>query len=437
MATSGTNPGTARTPARRSSSAGPARDWRPLLIVAIVLEIFAVWLVHWIDTRGYVDTQVYQLGGRAWLSGFDLYGDLTPESPDSSTLPFIYPPFAALLFAPLSLVPTSAAVLVVSLTSHLSILVTAYALARRSPYFAARAPFVAAGAAALMPWLTLIEPARETLNYGQINLLLMALVAADCLLGRTRWPRGLLVGLAGAIKLTPLGFLLFFLLRRDHRALGTALATFSGTVLLGVLAAPRDSATWWLEQMFDTGGSMGAVYAGNLSLRSLIAKQDISGAGLNLLWIAGAIALVGIAVWAMRYAQQQANTALMLAFNAVLVVLISPISWSHHWVWAGPTLALLLTMAVRHRWYGILAAVLLAGATVLYGPQWHLPYTENRELDWTPLQQVIGNAYTLWGIALLIGGAVAYWRWTAPAEDAAGTRGSPAAGNGSAAARSR
>ncbi|MHA6797868.1 glycosyltransferase 87 family protein [Bounagaea algeriensis] len=416
MAASGTTPATVRTPAERAGAGPPARDWRPLLIVAILLEIFAVWFVHWIDTRGYVDTQVYQLGGRAWLSGFDLYGDLTPESPDSSTLPFIYPPFAALLFTPLSLVPANTAVLAVSLTSHLSILVTAYALARCSPYFAARAPFVAAGAAALMPWLTLIEPARETLNYGQINLLLMALVAADCLLPRTRWPRGLLVGLAGAIKLTPLGFLLFFLIRRDHRALGTGLATFSGTVLLGVLAAPRDSATWWLGQMFDTGSSMGTVYAGNVSLRSLIAKQDISGTGLNLLWIAGAIALFGITVWAMRYAQQQANTALMLAFNAVLIVLISPISWSHHWVWAGPTLALLFAMAVRHRRYGLLAAVLLAGATVLYGPHWHLPYTENRELDWTPLQQVLGNSYTLWGIALLIGGAVAYWRWTAPTE---------------------
>ncbi len=85
---------------------------------------------------------------------------------------------------------------------------------------------------------------------------------------------------------------------------------------------------------------------------------------------------------------------------------------------------------MRHRRYGLLAAVLLAGATVLYGPQWHLPYTENRELDWTPLQQVLGNSYTLWGIALLIGGAVAYWRWTAPVER-------PQTRPGVAAARSR
>lgn len=44
------------------------------------------------------------------------------------------------------------------------------------------------------------------------------LVAADCLTCQPRWPRGLLVGIAAAIKLTPAAFVLFFLLRRDYRA---------------------------------------------------------------------------------------------------------------------------------------------------------------------------------------------------------------------------
>ena len=67
----------------------------------------------------------------------------------------------------------------------------------------------------LLPAALFLEPVRNTLNYGQVNVALMALVAADCLAAAPRWPRGALVGLAAAVKLTPAAFVLFFLLRRD------------------------------------------------------------------------------------------------------------------------------------------------------------------------------------------------------------------------------
>ncbi|MFD0923627.1 glycosyltransferase 87 family protein [Saccharopolyspora rosea] len=389
-----------------------ARDRRFLLVAAIVVEICAIWFVHWIHTRGYMDTEVYRLGARAWLRGYQVYGDdLTPETPDSATLPFIYPPFAALLFVPLAWMSVDAAIVTVAVLSHLAILVTAYCLARSSSYLAPRAGHVAVVTALLMPVLTLIEPARETINYGQINLVLMALVAADCLLPRTRWPRGLLVGLAGAIKLTPLGFLLFFLLRRDFRAAAISAVTFASTVVLGLIAAPEDSADWWLDKMLSTGDSFGTVYAGNLTLRSLIAKQSITGTELDVLWIAGSVVLLGLAVLGIRYALRTANPPLALMVNAVLVLLVSPISWSHHWVWAAPTLALLFAMALRRGWYGILLTVGICAVVVLVGPQWYLPNTGDRELSWTFSQQVVGNAYTLIGIGFLLACAVACVRF--------------------------
>jgi alpha-1,2-mannosyltransferase len=387
------------------------RDGRYLLVAAIIVEILAIWFVHWIDTRGYMDTEIYRLGGRAWLKGFQIYGDdLSPETPDDGTLPFIYPPFAALVFAPLAWIPTDAAVLVVAVLSHLSILLTAYTLARSSSYFAPRAGLVALAAAVVMPFITLIEPSRETLNYGQINLVLMALVAADCLLPRTKWPRGLLVGIAAAIKLTPLGFLLLFLLRKDFRAAAVAVLTFAATVLLGLIAAPEDSADWWLDKIVSTGDSFGTVYAGNLTLRSLLAKQELTGTALNSFWLLGSIVLVVLAILGIRYALRVGNTALALMVNAVLVLLISPISWSHHWVWAAPTLALLFAMSLRHSWYGVMLTVTFCALVVMIGPQWYLPYTNDRELDWTFSQQIVGNAYTLIGIGFLIAVAVAFFR---------------------------
>jgi len=50
----------------------------------------------------------------------------------------------------------------------------------------------------------------------------MALVALDCLVAKPKWPRGMLIGVAAAIKLTPAVFVLFFLLRRDYRSAVTA-----------------------------------------------------------------------------------------------------------------------------------------------------------------------------------------------------------------------
>ncbi|WP_406688270.1 glycosyltransferase 87 family protein [Saccharopolyspora sp. ID03-671] len=385
-----------------------ARDGRHVLIAAIVLEVLAVWFVHWIDTRGYMDTEIYRLGARAWLNGYQVYGDdLTPETPDSATLPFIYPPFAALLFIPLTWLSETAAVVVVALCSHLAILVTAYSLARSSRHLAPHAGRVAVATALLLPWLTIIEPSRETLNYGQINLVLMGLVAADCLLPRTRWPRGMLVGIAAAIKLTPLGFLLLFLLRKDYRAMSITGVTFATTVFVGFLAAPRDSADWWLDKMLSTGDSFGTVYAGNLTLRSLLAKQELTGFALNSLWIGGSLLLLVLAIMGIRYALSVRDVPLALMINAVWVLLVSPISWSHHWVWAGPALALVFVMSLRNRWYGMTIAVVISAITVLAGPQWYLPNTDDRELDWTFSQQIVGNAYTLIGIGFLVCAAIA------------------------------
>lgn len=386
------------------------RDGRHLLIAFIVLEVLAIWFVHWIDTRGYMDTEIYRLGARAWLNGYQLYGDLTPESPDSVTLPFIYPPFAAILFTPLAWMSVEAAVVTVAVCSHLAILTTSYAFAKSSPYLAPNAGLVAVATTGLMPWLTVLEPARDTINYGQINLVLMALVAADCLLPRTRWPRGLLVGLAAAIKLTPLGFLLLFLLRRDYRAMAISAGTFVATVLIGWLAMPRDAGDWWLDEMWSTTADFGTIYAGNLTLRSLLAKQGLTAVTLDSLWIAGSVLLLALAVLGIRYALRADDLPLAVVINATWVLLASPISWSHHWVWAAPALAAVFAMSLRRRWYGMTFAAALCALTFAIGPQWYLPYTDGRELDWTFSQQVVGNAYALIGIGFLISAAVAHVR---------------------------
>src|SRR6185369_14582877 len=71
-----------------------------------------------------------------------------------------------------------------------------------------------------------LEPVRANFDFGQINVVLMTLVLADTVPRRTPWPRGLLLGLAIALKLTPAVFLLYFALRRDGRAALVSVASF-------------------------------------------------------------------------------------------------------------------------------------------------------------------------------------------------------------------
>ena len=126
-------------------------------------------------------------------------------------------PRAAVALSPLSLMPMAVAGTLLTLVS---VVLTAVVLRLFLRYGAGAGSWWLVGW--LLPVALLLEPVRNTLNYGQVNILLMALVAADCLLPVTRWPRGALVGLAAAVKLTPAAFVLFFLCRGDRRAAGTS-----------------------------------------------------------------------------------------------------------------------------------------------------------------------------------------------------------------------
>jgi hypothetical protein len=158
---------------------------RGIGLVVVNIVVLTWFLAPW---RPHLDLDVYRLGARMWLSGGDLYG-LLPPTIIGNHLPFTYPPVAAVLFTPFTLVPLPVAGVVLTALSVVALVV----VPRLTP----------ARVAVVLPVALLLEPVRETLGFGQVNLLLMALVALDCLHRRPRWPRGVLVGLAAAIKLTP------------------------------------------------------------------------------------------------------------------------------------------------------------------------------------------------------------------------------------------
>jgi alpha-1,2-mannosyltransferase len=394
-------------------------EHRSLLATIAVAELIAVLVVSTIDQYNHVDGEVYRLGARALLDGRDLYNDL-PATEGGLFLPFIYPPFAALLFVPLALIPQAAVTVLIMLLSHVALLSTLYVVLSASTFLQAHRDKVVLVTAAVLPLATISEPVLETFNYAQINLLLMGLVAVDCLWRvdgekRLPYPRGLLIGLAAGIKVTPLVFLLLLLLRRDVRTMATALATFLGTVLLGFVVAFDSARRFWTDEMWASSNmSFGpqfagdaSTYAGNQSMRAVLSRMSLPGESA-LFAVLVVVALV-LAVLGMLHAIQQRDLPTAVTINAVLGLLVSPISWFHHWVWAIPGLLLLLGAAYVRRHWPLLLATGLAGGLFMIGPHRKMPQGEGLEMRWNFFEQFVGNAYVYIGLAYLLYNAFSWW----------------------------
>jgi len=379
---------------------------RAALLVTLNLTAVAIYFVsfgHGIGLGGYhIDLDVYRTGARVLLHGGDLYGRL-PRLGDGHELPFTYPPFAALCFVPLAILGYSTA-------NWLLTAVTIACVAASLWCFAASTPG-AAGAwmRRLLPWALpaalLLEPVRSTLAYGQINALLMALITFDCLTRAPRWPRGIGVGIAAAVKLTPGVFLLFFLLRRDLRSAARAGLSFAACTGAGFALAPHDSLRYWTQIAYQPARVGGIAYASNQSILGTLARFGLSNPARAWLWLVLCLLVAALAVTGMRGALQTGHVTHALLLNAAAGLLISPISWSHHWVWAAPALLTCLCTTSPNRRRPPTLAV-LALLTFAIAPHWLLLSGDGRELHWAWWQQATGDSYALTALAALTWAAI-------------------------------
>jgi alpha-1,2-mannosyltransferase len=309
-----------------------------------VLALLAVlWVVLVPGRRGFFDVGVYYGAVRHWLAGGQLYDYVRP----GTVYGFTYPPFAALLFAPLA--PLSwHAVIAVSIAVN----VVAGGLVIRA--------LVGPG---WRRWLLVallcvfLAPVRDTVSFGQVNLVLLALVWWDL----RRSPRaGIGIGLATAVKLTPGLFVVYLAVARRWRAFFVATGTVVGAVLLAAAVAPTASHVFWTEALWNTGRVGDLSYVSNQSLRGLLAR-----AGLPGWW--WALAVLGIcALWMVRArrAARAGDHRTGFALTGVATCLISPVTWVHHLVWLLPALYLAWTAARAARILVVIAYVLLCTSAV-------------------------------------------------------------------------
>ncbi|MEV6430623.1 glycosyltransferase 87 family protein [Nocardia sp. NPDC051463] len=353
-------------------------------------------------TGGFIDLQVYRLGIEALRDGADMYGQL-PQTTIGIGLPFIYPPFAAVVLSPFALLPWDAAALTFFLTSTVALAVTLYLVARRHwPAESGRGQALLAASCAA-PLAMLLEPVRSTLDFGQVNLLLMVLVAADCLTEKPKWRRGMLIGIAAAVKLTPAAFVLYFLVRRDYRAAATAAITGAAATALSFAVLPHESVQYWFGGLGNVSGLSGSSFHTNQSIQAVLARFGVEKPLFTVLWLVLSAALLALVVVAMRRAASA--PALALAINAVFTLLVSPISWSHHWVWVAPALLAMVGYATRlpvRQAIGWYVAIAVTTAAFIYGPQNWMPGDKQRELSWTPWQHLVGNTYVWLSVLLVV-----------------------------------
>ena len=323
-------------------------------VVAVLLLAQAAVLALWPDAHLLmIDLQVYRAGGKHVLAGVPLYdGGVLLD------LPFVYPPFAAVAFVPLTVLPLP--VLKLAWTAA-GVALVVFVVRRSAALIGMRAD--PAVVALLVAVLLALDPIRTTFYLGQINVVLLAVVLADVTGRPGRW-RGVGLGLAAAVKLTPLVFVVYLMLTGRMRAAVTALATFAAAVGVGFLVAPADSVTYWLEGTFAAADRISPVAStANHSLAGLLARAGApEWIGLAATAVVG---VVGLAVAVL--AHRRGETLLGVTVCGLLSAAVAPFAWSHHFVWFGPLVVLLAHRACGARAAGgdRRAAVALAGVVAV------------------------------------------------------------------------
>lgn len=323
----------------------PVRRWVSAASVLVALAAVAVmaYFAHqwWLElaAAGLQDAHVYLNAGRDVLEVRDVYAA-------RDALPYTYPPLWALVCAPLALLPADAGVIAFAVVSAA---LCWWVLRRVGP----RGP----RAWIWVGFALLSAPIGRSLYLGQVNPFIVAMVLADAVALPIAL-RGVGTGLAAAVKVTPAFLALTFLVQWDWRSVGRALAAFAVATGLAFLALPEASRQYWGELLWQSSRVGELDYPDNQSLLGLASR----------LWdpqpatLAARVATVVVLVlcWRAVSVQHRAGSALLaLAAAGIGAALVSPVSWSHHWVWL-VIVSALLWRARRPAWSLVVLAPLVA-----------------------------------------------------------------------------
>ncbi|MBP3087976.1 DUF2029 domain-containing protein [Corynebacterium sp. sy017] len=334
--------------------------------------------------RYLIDTDVYRLGAIEFLGEGELYNK------DYATrlinLPFTYPPFGALFFIPFAFLGQVGAETLLTVVSALCLWLSMGAILRTADI---KKPWL--WALWCLPVALVFEPVHETFQFGQINLILMTLVIIDITGLIPKLPRGILIGVAAAIKLTPAYFGLYFLARAQWKGALGVIGGFLGASALAFICHPATSIQYFTSVVFHANRIGNPEYAKNVSISGINARTVDS----QLVWLIVCVAITALAFFAARRATVAQKPLLAIIAIALACLCVSPVSWSHHWVWLVPTVIVLFIYNYRGlAIWGVLAAI-------VFPFHYYLPQTGGVESEWALWQQVLGAHYVIFALVIL------------------------------------
>jgi alpha-1,2-mannosyltransferase len=317
-----------------------AAPW--LLLISIAVRLAWTYLVP--NGANFVDLHVY-VGGAATLDHagtlYDyVYADQTPDFP----LPFTYPPFAAVVFYPLHLLPFG----LVAFAWQLGIVAALYGVVRISQRLLPVTDEFATSRRVAMLWTAVgiwLEPLRSTFDYGQINVLLV-LAVLYAVYNTRWWISGLLVGLAAGVKLTPAVSALYFLGARRWATVVFSAVVFLATIGVSALVV-GDQARYYFTELLGDASRVGPIGTSfNQSWRGGISRILGHDAGYGPIVVAALLVTAVLAFLAWRATTGDDRLGRIVVVQ-LFGLLLSPISWTHHWVWVLPLMIWLLHGPLR------------------------------------------------------------------------------------------
>jgi alpha-1,2-mannosyltransferase len=349
-----------------------------------------------------LDLDVYRAGGQAILHGGNLYAIRAADR-----LPFTYPPVSAILAVPLALVPFQVAKI-----AWIAMVCLPLLIAVRTGF---RPLLEKAGQAAsvLFPVILTLAayllPIRQVIGFGQVDMLLLAMCLLDCVAPSPKWPRGLLIGLATAIKLEPGVFIVYLLLTRRRREAGVAVLSFAGWTGLAWLINPRDSVAYWTSAIFDTKRLGGNASAGNQALRGMVLRLHADLAP-DLIWLPVALVVAVCGFAAARACWKHGHDLAGITITGLLGALLSPVAWIHHLCWVLVAIGVVAGngRSTRRIWLAALTGGLFLSTLPIWA-EVSLSASQLRSLPGFLLE----NSFGLWALGLV---PVLFWLGAARTE---------------------
>lgn len=348
-----------------------------------------------------IDLEVYRAGARHVLHRQPVY-----DGPVLGLFMYTYSPFSTLAFIPLVHMSHHTAVLVWSSLTVIALVASVLLCFKSFGYRLNSRTWVLAIAVAAV--CSMMEPVRTTVWYGQVNVVIMALILWDLLRPGGSRLQGVMVGLTAGIKLTPALFAVYLLAIRRTRAAIIAVVAGVLTVAIGALAMPRASKKFWTETLWDSR-RVGPVRApSNQSITGALAsilRTDSPPTGLWLL-LAGVALVLGLTAAVVAY--RRGAAVLALAIVGMTSTSVSPFSWGHHWVWFVPLAAhlvhLMISAVDNGRWVRLAAAVVAFCALYVSVFLWKSHYPH-------PLQVGTAHFREFYAMGLFMIPTPSQWHW--------------------------